>query len=162
MLDFSRDNMDEKPSKEKKIPNWISQLYECVYRHWNHHSPCKHINLKTDWSRDTKCWHITAAPVYQEILGGEKDGEKVWAGFLFDMGDFSRDEGVWIQEQAFMSLCSECTEIPKIMVKGKFRGHNFYLHLLLEPPKDSEIVEVIDTLKKEVREKIAVKDCDDK
>lgn len=147
-------------NQEKKFPKWIPIFYDTISKHWQHHAPCEHINLKAEWVKETKCWHIQAAPVFQEILGGEDDGKKVWAGFLFDMMDFSRDEGVWIQEQAYMSVCKECTSNPKIMSKGKFRGRNFYLHIFLEPPEGSDSVEVIDTIKKEIREKIPVLDMD--
>lgn len=146
---------DKKPKAERKMPKWMPLFYKTIHKHWQHHAPCEHINLMSEWSDETKCWHVNAAPVWQEILGGEDDGKRVWAGFLFDFGDFSRAEGVWVQEQAFMSVCSECTPYPKTMTKGKFRGHNFYLHLFLEPPQETEAVEVIDTIKKEIRNKMA-------
>jgi len=152
------DKPEQKP--EKKQPKWIELFYKKVYDHWEHHAPCEHVNMKAEWNQETKCWHIHTAPVWQEILGGEDDGKRVWAGFLFDFGDFGREEGMWIQEQAFMSVCSECTPNPKTVTKGKFRGHNFYMHLFLEPPEDSESVEVIDTIKQEIREKLAVDSSD--
>lgn len=142
-------------NEKKQEPKWIERFYNTIYRHWQHHAPCEHINLRSEWNKETRCWHVNAAPVWQEILGGEDDGKKVWAGFLFDFGDFSRAEGVWVQEQAFFSVCEECTPHPKTLTKGKFQGHNFYLHLSLEPPTDSETAEVIDTIKQEIRCKLA-------
>lgn len=149
MIDKSN---DETPDTERKMPKWISSFYKIIHKHWRHHSPCEHIMLMSKWDAETKCWHINAAPVWQEILGGEDDGKRVWSGFFFDFGDFSHEEGIWVQEQAFMSVCSECNQFPKTMTKGKYRGHTFYLHLCLEP-QDTESVEVIDTIKKEIRNK---------
>lgn len=161
MTNDKPDNENEKPDAEKPQPKWIQSFYKAIYACWQHHSPCENVNMRSEWSKETKCWHINAAPVWQEILGGEDDGKRVWAGFLFDFGDFSRAEGVWIQEQAFMSYCSECTDHPKTVTKGKYKGHNFYLHLYLEPPEGCDAAEVIDTLKKEIRLKMAPVDADE-
>lgn len=143
--------MDDASEKERKTPKWIKQFYQAIYDNWQHHAPCDHVNTKAEWCEDTKCWHIHAAPVWQEILGGEDDGKRVWAGFLFEFGNFSRVDGMWIQRQAFSSVCNECTPYPKTICKGRFKGHRFYFHLLLEPPAEMESVEVLDIIKQEVR-----------
>ena len=51
------------------------------------------------------------------------------------------------------SFCNECTPYPKLMIKGKFEGHPFLLHIYLEPIADTETVEIIDTVNKTIRAK---------
>lgn len=142
-----------KNNNEKKAPKWINRLFDRIHKHWNYHAPCSHINMQAFWDDEYKAWQVKAAPVFQEVLGGPDDGKRVWAGFLFEMGEFSRTPGVWVQEQAVASFCNECTPYPKLMVKGKFEGHPFFLHIFLEPIAETDTVEIIDTLKQEIREK---------
>ena len=142
----------KKPNKKNDHPKWMGQLFATIHGCWQHHAPCKHINMQSYWDENSDCWQVKAAPVYQEVYGGDDDGKKVWAGFLFDMGEFSRSHGVWIQEQALCSVCVECTQHPKIMARGKFQGHPIFLEVYLEPVADTEPVEIIDTLKQEIRE----------
>lgn len=139
------------PNSDKPIPKWIERLFDLIHKHWQYHAPCSHVNMQA-FQDESHMWQIKAAPVFQEVYGGDDDGKRVWAGFLFDTGDFSREEGVWIQEQAVASYCQECTEYPKLMLKGKFRGHQFMLHLFLEPIADTATVEMIDTIKQEIRD----------
>jgi len=139
-------------------PKWIARLIDCIHHHWHHHAPCSHVNVRAFWDEGEKAWRVSASPVFQEVLGGPDDGKKVWAGFLFEMGDFSWSPGVSIQEQVVASYCNECTPYPKVMAKGTFEGHPFLLHVYLEPIADTEIVEIIDTIKKEIREKVRMED----
>ena len=139
-------------SESKPLPKWTENFFHLIHKHWEYHAPCEHINIKASLDRNSKCWLIQAAPVYQEVYGGDEDGKKVWSGFLFDVGDFSKEIGVWVQEYAIASYCQECTDHPKIMIKGKFQGHQFYLNVFLEPVAETEPVEIIDTIEKQIRE----------
>lgn len=130
----------------REVPKWIEGFYQVIEKYWEHHSPCEHVNMYSEWIAEGKSWHVYAAPVFQEILGGEDDGKQIWAGFLFDFGNFSRHEGIWIQEQAFLSACVSCNQIPKTMTIGKYKGHRFYLHILFEPPKETKAIEMIDAV----------------
>jgi hypothetical protein len=143
-------NGDKHPPRQ---PKWVARLIDLIHRHWQYHAPCNHVGVKAFWDEEYGEWRVNAAPVFQEVLGGEDDGKKVWAGFVFEMGGFSHSPGVWIQEQAVASYCNECTPFPKLMAKGKFEGHPFLLHVYLEPIADSDTVEVIDTITNEIREK---------
>ncbi len=49
------------------------------------------------------------------------------------------------------SYCIECNATPIIAVRRRFQSVPFVLKLHLEPIPDSEAVEIIDTLKGEVR-----------
>ena len=95
---------------------------------------------------------LKAAPVYQQIYGGPDDGKKVWVGFSFDIGEFGRVPGVKVLNQMVASYCDECTSCPKNILQGEYNGHLFLLHIMLEPDQNSPIVEIVDHLKKEIRE----------
>jgi hypothetical protein len=144
--------MSDKSKRAHRQPKWVARLIDRIHRHWQYHAPCKHINVQALWDEAYRAWQVKAAPVFQEVLGGEDDGKRVWSGFVFEMGEFSRTPGVWIQEQAVASYCNECTPYPKLMAKGKFEGHPFLLHVYLEPIADTQTVEIIDTLENEIRE----------
>ena len=136
-------------NRHKKQPKWLEKLFDLIHAHWQYHAPCSHLNIQA--YQEDKVWHISAAPVFQEIYGGTDDGKKVWAGFIFDLGNFNRSDGVYIDSWAAASYCQECTNHPKMMGRGKFRGHQVWLHIYLEPIKDTEIVEVLDTFQKQIR-----------
>ena len=134
----------------KKRPKWMEKLFFLVHKHWEYHAPCTHLNIQA--YQENKTWHVKAAPVFQEIYGGDDDGKKVWAGFIFDMGDFNRESGVHIEEWAIASYCQECNEHPKLMGRGKFEGHPIYLHIFMEPVADTEPAEMLDTIKHQIRD----------
>jgi hypothetical protein len=144
----NKHNHDKKPDD---LPKWVTRLTRLIEKHWQHHGPCKSINYKTYYDPDYQCWQIYAAPAYQEIYGSEDDGKQVWTGFIFEAGEFSRESGIWVQDFAVASQCSACTPYPKMMFKGKYRGHSVFVHILLEPDKNTPSVEVLDTIKQEVR-----------
>ena len=141
-------NHDKKPDH---LPKWLDKLTRLIDKHWQHHGPCQSINFKT--YRSDQAWMICAAPAYQEVYGGDQDGRQVWTGFIFEAGEFSRESGLWIQDFAVGSHCADCNSYPKMMFKGKFQGHNVFVHIMLEPDKESPTVEILDTIKQKIRHK---------
>lgn len=137
--------------KNNKTPKWMFRFFDTIYKCWQYHQPCTRINMQSSWDEDTKIWHIKAAPVFQEVYGGNDDGKRVWAGFIFDMGMFSRAEGVFLKEFAFSSYCNGCSEHPKMMAYGKFEGRSISLQIFLEPVADTETVELLDTINQKIR-----------
>lgn len=135
------------------LPKWVVKLTNLITRYWQHHGPCESINFKCTLTQEGNFWMVHAAPAYQEVFGGEQDGEQVWTGFIFEAGEFSRESGLWIQDFAVASHCSACESYPKIMFKGKFRGHNVMVYIMLEPDKNTSCVEILDTIKQEIRYK---------
>jgi hypothetical protein len=133
------------------LPRWVQKIIYLVHKNWNYHAPCLNINSRASFDKVQKVWQIEAAPVYQEVFGGNEDGKKVWAGFIFDIGDFSKENGVWVQEFAVASYCNECNEHPKLMIKGKYKGHRFLLNVFLEPVPTTKIAEIIDVIRHEIR-----------
>jgi hypothetical protein len=150
----NKNNQKHDHGENKPLPKWVERLFGIIHNCWQYHAPCSHINMQAWWDDqlETPCWQIKAAPVYQEVYGGDEDGKRVWAGFIFDVMDFSRAPGVWVQEQAVASYCQECTAYPKMMLRGKFQGHLFFLHVYLEPIEETETIEIIDTIKQEIRD----------
>jgi hypothetical protein len=134
-------------------PRWVRRLVKLIEKHWRHHGPCNSIHFDARYSPDSLAWEIEAAPAYQEILGGEQDGQQVWTGFIFEAGEFSKETGLWLQNFAVASQCAACCPCPKMMLKGKFRGHNVFVTIALEPQKGSEPAELLDTITREVRPK---------
>ena len=132
-------------------PRWVKRLFKLIAKYWRHHAPCKSIQFDARYLADSLAWEIEAAPAYQEVLGGEQDGQQVWTGFIFEAGEFSRETGLWLQDFAVASHCAACCPRPKMMMKGKFRGHNVFVTIALEPQEGSEPAELLDTITREVR-----------
>lgn len=134
-------------------PRWVQKLLKLIEKHWHYHSPCKSISFDARYSPDVRGWEIEASPVRQEVFGGEQDGQQIWTGFIFEAGEFSKETGLWLQDFAVASQCAACCPRPKMMMKGKFRGHNVFVTIALEPQKGSAPTELLDTITKEVRPK---------
>lgn len=134
-------------------PQWVRRLCKLIDRYWRHHGPCHSIRFDARYTPENQAWEIEAAPAYQEVLGGEQDGQQVWTGFVFEAGEFSKETGLWLQDFAVASRCSACCPRPKMMMKGKFRGHNVFVTIRLEPEKGTAPAEWLDTITREVRPK---------
>jgi hypothetical protein len=132
-------------------PRWVQKLFKLIEKHWHYHGPCKSISFDARYSPDVRAWEIEASPVRQEVYGGEQDGQQVWTGFIFEAGEFSKESGLWVQDFAVASHCAVCCHRPKMMFKGKFKGHYVFVNIALEPDRDSGATEFLDTIKREVR-----------
>ena len=89
--------------------------------------------------------------MYQGIVGGEQDGQKVWSGFRFDLSGFLAECGVLAGSVVAASYCVECAETPYLDLRGTYLGRPFKLRLHLEPIPGTAPVEVIDTINMQVR-----------
>jgi hypothetical protein len=149
---MDNENKDKDKDKDSKpLPKWTEKFFFLIYQCWAYHAPCEHINIQAFFNQEEKHWEIKAAPVFQEIYGGDDDGKKIWAGFAFDLTAFSHCNGMWIMDQTILSRCSECSDYPELMIQGKFKGHRFVLQIFLEPVSD-EPVELVDTINHEIRD----------
>lgn len=147
--------------KRKPEPKWISKLYALIYNSWEYHAVCDHINLRSIWIPEGQLWAINAAPVFQELYGGLEDGKKIWTGFVFDLNNFSQENGIWIKQTAVGSFCEECQTTPFLEIVGKYRGNRFIIKIHMEPLPDSEAVEIIDTIESTIGIKPKVKETID-
>lgn len=128
----------------------ITEFKQAVERHWHHHAPCHHLL----WLENGEGDHFQAevAPVYQEVVGGEQDGMTVWSGFRFDLSGFLAERGVLTEGVMAASYCTQCAETRSLDLRGTYLGRPFKLRLHLEPIPGTPPVEVIDTIKQQVRD----------
>lgn len=133
----------------EKRPPWFDDLRHALEGNWTHHGPCSRISLTSLYDDETGDWRIVAAPVNQEVFGGDKDGLKVWTGFAFDasgMNGLFGMPGLAIQGIKARSRCVDCSLAPMIELRCKFGVEKVLLQILLEPLPDSPVAEVIDTI----------------
>jgi hypothetical protein len=123
---------------------------EAVRRHWDYHAPCEQVFWRSEVQGDGTL-KIDLAPVYQEVFGGEDDGKRVWAGFELDLLGLCKELGIIVKDCGAMSRCEEYNPTPFVGVNGEYFGQPFRLRIHLEPMQDSEIREVKDTLRLELR-----------
>ncbi len=127
----------------------LEDFKRAVSRHWKHHAPCQHLNWLVKEGDEGLL--IEVAPPFQEVVGGDQDGSKVWAGFRFDLSAFLAEWGLLVENVVAASYCVECTDTPYIGIKGTYYAKAFDLRIRLEPIPDSAPVEIIDILKHQVR-----------
>jgi hypothetical protein len=128
----------------------IAEFKQAVERHWRYHSPCRTLLWNVQEADDE--WQIEVAPPFQEVFGGEQDGIMVWAALRFDLSGFSTERGVLIDSLLASSYCIECNQTPYVGLRGTYLGRAFSLRLHLEPIPNTEPVEIIDTIKHQVRD----------
>ena len=133
----------------EKRPPWFDRFTRLIERSWAHHGPCGGVHLAASFDNDSGEWLIVAAPVFQEVLGGEDDGKIVWTGFVFDTKKLMK--AMMVESISAASVCNECNPTPTLMIRGRYRGHRITLKVLMEPIPGSAVVEVIDTLRCEIR-----------
>ncbi len=136
VADTAKDYLDEQSPQ--------AMLRRAVERHWRHHS----MSVAVWWRIDVTSseWSCDAAPAFQEVFGGSNDGQRVWAGFHFDLTAFAREPGIQIDQTHIESRCLECSETPGVRLWGRFHDQPFVLRLHQEPTPDSEPIEILDTI----------------
>lgn len=134
-----------------KRPHWFDEFKRLVEKCWDHHGPCGTVRLDSALEVENGLWLFRAAPVFQEVFGGKDDGKTVWTGFGFHTDRLMR--AVTVYETTAKSCCPDCNPTPTITIRGSYRGHMLKLTVLLEPVRGSPVVEIIDTLKCEIRAK---------
>ena len=126
---------------------------QAVEKHWHHKFRCHHIHWSCRPQPDEQGFFIEAAPVIQEIYGGENDGCITYTAFTFDFDGFFHEMGVGIEKSFLASHHLENDTPPYLAVEGTYWDVPFIMQLQLEPMADSEPVEVIDMLNEELRDK---------
>jgi hypothetical protein len=134
-----------------KRPPWFGRITRLIEKCWASHGPCGSRYVTSVFDTESGEWLIVAAPVFQEVLGGEDDGKKVWTGFVFHAEKLLR--AMTVVHLSAGSYCLQCNSVPTVTFMGRYRGHRITLKVLLEPAPGSQVVEVIDTIKCEIRAK---------
>jgi hypothetical protein len=134
----------------EKRPPWMARLTRLIERSWLYHGPCGGCQLSVVFNTDNSEWQIVAAPVFQEVLGGEDDGKTVWTGFVFQAEKLLR--AMTVESIGAASVCNQCSPTPALVIRGRYRGHRVKLKILLEPIPGSPVAEIIDTLRFEIRD----------
>lgn len=134
----------------KQHPPWLTRIIRLVESSWAHHGPCRSLHVSCAFDTDSGEWLILAAPVFQEVLGGEDDGKTVWTGFVFHTEKLLR--AMAVESISAASVCNGCCPTPSLVIRGRYRGHRVGLKVLLEPIPGSAAVELIDTLNFQVRD----------
>ena len=127
----------------------VSDFKQAVERRWLYHAPCETLLWNVQQADDGL--QIEVAPVFQEVVGGDQDGSKLWSGFGFDVSALMAERGILVEGVLAASYCTECAETPYIGIKGSYFGKPFRLKLHLEPIPNTEPLEVIDVLNNETR-----------
>ena len=98
---------------------WMDELQELVATCWEWHSAALQVSCRfAKPDEDDEFWEIWAFPAVQEIVGGKEDGEKVWAGFNFDVLQFMTD----FEPEAVGLSTRQHVHPPELTFEGKFRG----------------------------------------
>jgi hypothetical protein len=134
----------------EKRPPWFDRFHRLIKKSWAHHGPCRNLHVSCAIDHDSGEWLIVAAPVFQEVLGGEDDGKTVWTGFVFQADKLLR--GMALESIRAASVCQQCSPTPALVIRGRYRGHRVHLKVLLEPIPGSAVVELIDTISFEIRD----------
>ena len=142
---------------ERQRPPWFHRIRRAVEQDWQHHGPCSRIDLTCGFDDDRRLWRLFAAPVQQEVFGGEEDGRTVWTPFTFDFTDLVRGglfavPGLVIDRMAVASHDQSEYGCPTLVLKGSCDGDQLVLHVWLDPIPGSEAVEIIDTIREVIRE----------
>lgn len=133
----------------EKRPPWLDELDNAIKGNWQHHGPCSQVAIKSFYDDETDNWLIVAAPVNQEVFGGEKDGLKVWTAFAFDVSSMTGlfgMPGLAILGIEARSWCVDCSPAPMIELRGKLGSEKVVIQILLQPLPDSPVAEIIDTI----------------
>ena len=128
-----------------------ADLRRIIERHWSHHAPCNSISVEVRHRPERNDWSIVVSPPFQEVVGGSQDGEKVWAGFDLDISGLLDEPGFEVDAMGAASYCVQCSPTPFVGFKGRFKGKPIFLRISLEPIPDSTALELVDTVRNQVR-----------
>jgi hypothetical protein len=124
---------------------WVNRLLDTVLAHWKWHGQCHHLATLVRQPRFRgESWEIAVAPALQEIAdAGPLDGEQVWTPFTFDISEFIKAPGV---QQRYLAVRSEGPgrPDPELFLELFYFDKPVNLRLLLRPPEDADVIEVID------------------
>ena len=129
----------------------IEAFREAIGPHWMYHQLCNSMNWSVIQRRESVTT-IEIAPPFQIVYGGAEDGKIVWSPFEFDVFGFLGEEGFDdIEKCGVVSFSENDLHGPFVEIVGSFRGRRFAIRIHLEPQPETDVREVVDRIKNEVR-----------
>jgi hypothetical protein len=128
-------------SKEKPAPfiEKISlQLEECWYTDGS-------ISCWINQIRE-KEFELIFCPAYRELYGGANDGEKIFPGFIFNVGKFMK---IFNRNPVAPKLVFDCWDrdtIEHLLFNGYVDGNHLKIAVLRAPPNDLNAIEKLYTV----------------
>lgn len=55
----------------RQHPPWFHRIHQAITDGWQHQGPCSRISLTSAFDDERRLWRLFAAPVHQEVFGGE-------------------------------------------------------------------------------------------
>jgi len=141
--------MTTPPEPTDQFPE--DDLRRAIQRHWTQHAPCNSISVEVTYRQDRADWHVLIAPAFQEVVGGAQDGTLIWAGFDIDITGLLDEPEFEVDAMGMASYCIQHNPTPFVGFKGRFKGRPFFLRISLEPIPDSKPLEIVDTVRNQVR-----------
>ncbi len=127
-----------------------ADLLTAVKRCWRYRAMSEQLHWSSHM-QDDGVLEIDAAPVYQEVFGGENDGKVTWADFEFDTLGFSNE--VDCTEIVALGESEEHSLKSLVGIRGSLNGQRFLLRLHLSPIENTVIREIYDSINNTVRPK---------
>lgn len=126
-------------------------LRRVIQRHWTHHAPCNSFSVEVTYRPDRSDWAILIAPGLQEVVGGSQDGQRIWSGFDINITELLDEPEFEVDAVGMASHCVQCCPLPFVGFKGRYKGKPCFLRISLEPIPDSQPLELVDTVRNQVR-----------
>ena len=118
-------------------PTWMEDLIDSVSGCMEAHDVMGPFGYR--WGEEDEFWEIIVYPTPIELVGGYADGENVSPGFSLDIKELSCsfDEVAEVRWQAH-NFGVHDFDGPHISIEGVYQGHQIWLRVMGEAPKDEE------------------------
>jgi hypothetical protein len=135
------------------LPEWITEIQKAIRKSWHPLGLSDALNWLIE--NDEEGWKIQMAPVYQEVLGGEQDGEIVWTPFVIDVGDLLHDLAPLVDVRGFAAASAQqqFRTVSMFLIDGRRDEIEVAIAIHLEPPPEARATEVLDLIRQGVHPK---------
>jgi hypothetical protein len=132
------------------LPVWITEIQKAIRKNWHPLGLTDALNWLIE--KDGQSWSIQMAPVYQEVVGGEQDGEVVWSPFVLDLGDLLQDLAPVFRVVGIAAACphKQYATAPMLLIDGRLDDTQVAIAIRLEPPTEASATEVLDVIRRKV------------
>jgi hypothetical protein len=133
-----------------EFPSWIRDIQRVIRKNWHPLGLTDALNWLIE--EDDQGWSIQMAPVYQEVVGGEQDGDVVWTPFVLDLGNLLQDLAPVLRVAGFAATCPHMQfgTGPMLLIDGRYGEAPIAIAVHLEPPAEASATEVLDVIQQHV------------